>query len=144
MQLSTYLFFDGNAEQALTFYTQALGAEVLYKIRFGEAPVDDSQCATTPPFPADKIMHASLKIGDGLLMLSDGNMCAEEKKHGGFSVSLHSNDLAQGKTWFDRLSVGANVTMPFQETFWALGFGMLTDRFGIPWMVNVEKEMGLF
>lgn len=142
MQLSTYLFFDGNAEHALTFYTQALGAEVLYKIRFGEAPVDDSQCATTPPFPADKIMHASLKIGDGLLMLSDGNMCAEEKKHGGFSVSLHSNDLAQGKTWFERLSVGANVTMPFQETFWALGFGMLTDRFGIPWMVNVEKEMG--
>ena len=109
MQLSTYLFFDGNAEQALTFYTQALGAEVLHKIRFGEAPVDDSQCATTPPFPADKIMHASLKIGDGLLMLSDGNMCAEEKKHGGFSVSLHSNDLAQGKTWFERLSVGANV-----------------------------------
>ncbi|MBW2958767.1 VOC family metalloprotein YjdN [Hafnia paralvei] len=138
MQLSTYLFFDGNAEQALTFYTQALGAEVLHKIRFGEAPVDDSQCATTPPFPADKIMHASLKIGDSLLMLSDG----KEKKHGGFSVSLHSNDLAQGKTWFERLSVGANVTMPFQETFWALGFGMLTDRFGIPWMVNVEKEMG--
>lgn len=54
MQLSTYLFFDGNAEQALTFYTQALGAEVLHKIRFGETPVDDSQCATTPPFPADK------------------------------------------------------------------------------------------
>jgi PhnB protein len=84
MQLSTYLFFDGNAEQALTFYTQALGAEVLHKIRFGEAPVDDSQCATTPPFPADKIMHASLKIGDGLLMLSDGNMCAEEKSTAAF------------------------------------------------------------
>ena len=62
MQLSTYLFFDGNAEEAIVFYTQALGAEVLFKMRFGEAPVDGSQCATTLPFPVDKIMHASLKI----------------------------------------------------------------------------------
>ena len=58
MQLSTYLFFDGNAEEAIAFYAQALDAEVLFKIRFGEAPVDDAQCSTTPPFPADKIMPA--------------------------------------------------------------------------------------
>lgn len=144
MQLNPYLFFCGDAEEAIAFYQQALGAELQFKMTFGEMPEEEKQqqsCASSYDFPPDKIMHAELKVGDGQLMMSDGDMASTEQQQGGYAISLASNDPGEGKRWFDNLAAGGNVTMPWQETFWAKGFGMLTDKFGIPWIVNVTKPM---
>lgn len=113
---------------------------------FGEMPKDQNQsaegCNSGFNWPDDKIMHANVRIGGGDVMMSDGNMMDSDKaKHAGYALSLSSQDVAEGKRWFDNLSAGGVVTMPWSETFWAKGFGMFTDKFGIPWMVNVEKPM---
>ncbi|KOC90633.1 VOC family metalloprotein YjdN [Winslowiella iniecta] len=144
MQANPYLFFDGSCEQAIAFYQQAFGAELRFKMTFGEMPDPQSVqegCGSGFDFPPDKIMHAQLKIGSSEIMMSDGNMASSDRQHQGYAISLATSDLEEGKNWFDNLSAGGHVTMPWQETFWAKGFGMLTDKFGIPWMVNVEKPM---
>ncbi|MCA1922673.1 VOC family metalloprotein YjdN [Buttiauxella noackiae] len=145
MSVSPYIFFDGTCEEAIEFYKQAIGAELLFKMTFGEMPKDENQsaegCSSGFNWPDDKIMHANVRIGDGEVMMSDGNMSADKVKHAGYSLSLSSKDVSEGKRWFDNLSAGGDVTMPWSETFWAKGFGMLTDKYGIPWMVNVEKPM---
>lgn len=146
MSVSPYIFFDGTCEEAIEFYKQAIGAELLFKMTFGEMPKDEANnapegCGSGFNWPDDKIMHANVRIGDGEIMMSDGNMCADKVKHTGYSLSLSSKDVSEGKRWFDNLSAGGDITMPWSETFWAKGFGMLTDKYGIPWMVNVEKPM---
>ncbi|MFS2224201.1 VOC family metalloprotein YjdN [Pantoea sp. B65] len=142
MQVHPYLFFDGRCEEAIAFYHQSFGAELLFKTTFDDMPAEQMQqedCASAYDFPPDKIMHAQLKVGDSEIMMSDGNMAATEQQHSGFAISLATDDVDEGKSWFDNLAAGGNVTMPWQETFWAQGFGMLTDKFGIPWMINVTK-----
>ncbi|TDR82911.1 VOC family metalloprotein YjdN [Paludibacterium purpuratum] len=136
MQVQPYIFFPGCCEEAIAFYRQALGAEVLMKLHFKDAP-PNPDC---PPAPdsADKIMHATLKIGDSNVMMSDGDG-KEGATHTGYHLSIASNDLAAGERYFQALSLGGRVNMPFQATFWALGFGMVIDRFGIPWMINVPR-----
>lgn len=144
MSVSPYIFFDGTCEEAIAFYQQTIGAELVFKMTFGEMPKDnDSEGGSTCGFnwPDDKIMHANVRIGSSEVMMSDGNMCADKTKHTGYSLSLTTKDLAEGQQWFDNLAAGGDVTMPWGETFWAKGFGMLTDKYGIPWMVNVEKPM---
>jgi PhnB protein len=145
MSIGPYIFFDGNCEEAIEFYKQAVGAELLFKMTFGEMPKDANQsaegCNSGFSIPDDKIMHANVRIGDGEVMMSDGNMSADKIKHAGYALSLSSKDVEEGKRWFGSLSAGGEVTMPWSETFWAKGFGMFTDKFGIPWMVNVEKPM---
>ena len=146
MSVSPYIFFDGTCEEAIAFYKQAIGAELLFKMTFGEMPkeaANDSSegCNSGFNWPDDKIMHANVRIGDSEVMMSDGNMCADKVKHTGYSLSISSKDVAEGQRWFDNLAAGGDVTMPWGETFWAKGFGMLTDKYGIPWMVNVEKPM---
>ncbi|HEY1844701.1 MAG TPA: VOC family metalloprotein YjdN [Buttiauxella sp.] len=144
MSVGPYIFFDGTCEEAIAFYQQAIGAELLFKMTFGEMPKDGESsegCDSGFNWPDDKIMHANVRISGNEVMMSDGNMCAENTKHVGYSLSLSSKDLAEGQRWFDNLAAGGDVTMPWGETFWAKGFGMLTDKFGIPWMVNVEKPM---
>ncbi|MBP2169412.1 PhnB protein [Erwinia toletana] len=144
MQVNPYLFFNGRCEEAIAFYQQAVGAELLFKMTFGEMPAEQQQqegCASAYQFPPDKIMHAQLKVGNSEIMLSDGDMSSTQQQHAGFAISLAGKDVNEGKSWFDNLAADGNVTMPWQETFWAKGFGMLTDKFGIPWMVNVEKPM---
>lgn len=144
MSVSPYIFFDGTCEEAIAFYQRAIGAELLFKMTFGEMPSDGETaegCASGFNWPDDKIMHATLRIGESEIMMSDGNMYADKVKHTGYSLSLSTKDLMEGERWFNNLAAGGDVTMPWGDTFWAKGFGMLTDKFGIPWMINVEKPM---
>ncbi|MDN0073488.1 VOC family metalloprotein YjdN [Crenobacter sp. SG2303] len=134
MQVQPYLNFYGRCEEALEFYSQKLGAKTTFQMRFKEAPEVDK----TPAEWQDKIMHVSFTIGDSALMASDG-MCAPAAGHHGYSLSLDPKSSEEGKRLFDALADGGTVTMPYGPTFWADGFGMVTDRFGVHWMINVMK-----
>jgi PhnB protein len=134
MQIQPYVFYNGTCEEAIAFYVTALGAKELVKMRFKEAPPNPEH--PMPPESADKIMHATIQIGDAQLMMSDGGCMTKIDQFQGFSVSLTASDAATAERYFNALAQGAKVTMPFQKTFWSPGFGMLTDRFGVPWMVS--------
>lgn len=136
MQVQPYLSFYGQAEAALKFYEKALGAKTMFMMRFKDAPPNPDYPVT--PEVADKIMHASFTIGDSMLMCSDGDCRNTSGTHSGYALSLNPATVDEGKKLFDALAEDGNVTMTFQKTFWALGFGMVKDRFGVQWMVNVE------
>lgn len=138
MEINTYLFFNGTCDEAIAFYSDALGAKEMFKMRFKDAPPNPEQ--PTPPELADKVMHASLQIGESIVMMSDGGCMSEQKTFSGFSVSLTGSDAADGQRLFDALAKGGNVMMPYQKTFWSPGFGMLTDRFGVHWMVTAPPQ----
>ncbi len=135
--IQPYLFFNGRCEEALAFYTSALGAEVEMIMRFREAP-DSPPPGTVPDGWEDKIMHASFRIGGSLVMASDG--CESAPAFSGFSLSLSASTPDEADGLFAALAEGGNVTMPLGETFWSPRFGMLTDRFGLGWMIGVEPE----
>ncbi|KWF31373.1 VOC family protein [Burkholderia pseudomultivorans] len=137
MQVQPYLTFYGQANEALRFYEKALGAKTLFKMHFKDAPPNAEHPIT--PEMADKVMHASFTIGDSMIMCSDGD-CSQPAggRHAGYSLSLNPATVEEGQKLFDALADGGEVTMPFGKTFWALGFGMTKDRFGVHWMVNVE------
>jgi PhnB protein len=134
MQVQPYLNFYGRCEEALEFYRQKLGAETLFLMRFKESP----EAEKTPAEWLDKVLHTTFRIGDSQLMASDG-MCNNTGAHQGYSLSLDPTNVEEGKRLFDALADGGSVTMPYGPTFWAQGFGMLTDRFGVHWMINVMK-----
>ena len=138
MQIQPYLFFDGRCEEAIAFYRDALGAQELMKMRFKDAPPSNGYEVT--PESADKIMHAALAIGSTHLLMSDGQDSQGKTAHSGFSLSVSASDVASGQKYFNALAQGGQITMPFQKTFWTEGFGMLVDKFGVPWMVNVQHE----
>jgi PhnB protein len=138
MEIQPYLYFDGRCEEAIAFYGQALGATELFKVRFKDSPGDPAY--PTPPDMADKIMHATLAIGSTHVLMSDGQCGQEKVSHSGFSLSVTAGDLASGEKYFNALAKDGKVSMPFQKTFWTEGFGMLVDKFGVPWMVNVQHE----
>lgn len=130
-----YLFFGGKCEEALEFYKKAIGAEVIMLSRFKDAPEPQpgmSECD-------EKIMHASVKIGDSTVMASDGR-CEGEPTFEGFSLSLVVPDEAAADRVFAALSEGGLVAMPLEKTFWAPKFGMLTDKFGVSWMISVQHK----
>jgi PhnB protein len=129
--LGTYLFFDGNCAEAMRFYERALGGKLEALMTHAQSPV----AAQTPPGSANRIMHASLNLGDHRLMASDA-MPGHYEGMKGFSLSLSYPTAAEAKRVFDALAEGGKVTMPLDKTFWAEAFGMLVDRFGTPWMVN--------
>lgn len=131
-----YLFFGGRCEEAIDFYRKTLNAEVAMLVRFKEAPEPQHKM---PECFEDKIMHASLKIGDTMLMASDGR-CDGQAAFEGFSLSITVSDEAEAQRVFDALSEGGLVTMALEKTFWAPKFGMLTDRFGVGWMVSVAHK----
>lgn len=131
-----YLFFGGRCEEAMDFYRKALGAEVVMMMRFKEAPEPQPGM---PECFEDKIMHASLRIGDTLLLASDGR-CEGPATFDGFSLSITVADEAEADRVFAALSEGGLVTMPMEKTFWAPRFGMLQDRFGVGWMVSVAHK----
>lgn len=135
MQFNTYLHFKGQCEEAFDFYAASLGGSVA-KFRYGESPMAEQ----TAPEMRDKLMHATLTVGGQSLMGSDAPLSLQEEA-GGFSVSYATEDPAEAERVFAALSEGATIRMPIQETFWAHRFGMLVDRFGIPWMVNCNKPM---
>ena len=133
MQLSPYLAFKGDCAEAFKFYEQLLGGKILMMMAHAGSPAADQ----TPPEWLDKIMHARLAIGDQVLMGSDAPPQFQQTPQG-FSVSLQVEDTDEGARIFNGLAENGTVKMPFQKTFWADGFGMCIDRFGIPWMVNCE------
>jgi len=133
MNVQPYLFFEGRCEEAIAFYGSAAGAEVQMLMRFKDAPAG----AAAPDSPPEKIMHASLKIGDSTVLMSDGR-CSGNPALGGFALSLTVADKAEAERLFSSLADGGQVFMPLAETFFSPQFGMLTDRFGLMWMVMVE------
>ena len=131
---TAYLQFDGTCTEALNFYAETLGGKVLMMSKYSDAPPNENM----PSVQAHWVMHGRLEWpSGGMLMGSDGGM---EPYAGikGVSLSINCTDVAEGQRVFDLMAAGGSVTMPFSVTFWSPGFGMLVDRFGVPWMVNVE------
>ena len=137
MPVTPYLFLDGRCEEAIEFYKKALGAKVEMLMRFKESP-DPPPPGMVPPNFDDKIMHTSFRIGDTVVMASDG--CTDGKTNfKGFSLSLAVAKEADADRYFNALADGGEVQMPLGKTFWSPRFGMLTDRFGVGWMINVVQ-----
>lgn len=139
MQLNTYLTFKDNARQAMEFYARALGGQITMMMTMGESPM----AGEIPAQFHGLIMHASLQLGDRMLMASDSPPvpgCPAFEGNKGFSLSLTAGTPAEAEKLFEVLSEGATVTMPLAETFWSPAFGMLVDKFGIAWMVNCEPK----
>jgi PhnB protein len=133
-----YLFFNGNCEEAIQFYQKALGAEVEMMMRFKDSP-EPAQPGMVMPGYENKIMHATLRIGRTKVMASDG--CGDGKSaFEGFSLSIAFGSQEEARKAFAALSEAGKVTMPLGPTFWTPLFGMLTDRFGVGWMVGVWEH----
>jgi len=132
-----YLFFGGRCEEALEFYRNAIGAQVDMLMRYKDSP-EPMPPDRLPPGFESKVMHASFHIGTTALMASDG--CEESAGFGGFSLSLTLATEADADRVFTALADGGEVTMPLGKTFWSPRFGMLTDRFGLGWMISVEGD----
>ena len=129
-----YLFFGGRCEEALKFYGTTLGAQVDFLMRYKESP-DPMPPGMLPPGFENKVMHTTFRIAGNVLMASDG--CHEGAKFDGFSLSLAVPTEAEAKSAFTALAEGGTVKMPLAKTFWSPCFGMITDRFGIGWMISV-------
>lgn len=134
MQLNPYLSFNGQCEAAFKFYEQCLGGKIEAMITHGGSPMEGQ----VPSEWHNKILHASLSVGDSVLMGSDAPPERYEQPTG-FSVSLGIDDAADAERIFHALAENGKVTMPIQQTFWADRFGMLVDRYGTPWMINCGK-----
>jgi len=134
--LQPYLTFGGRCEEAIEFYRKALGAELVMQARFKDAPEPQPGL---PDCFEDKIMHATLRIGDTVLMASDGR-CEGQATFEGFSLSIAVPDEPEAERVCAALGEGGLVTMPLAKTFWAPKFGMVQDRFGVSWMVSVMHK----
>jgi PhnB protein len=128
MKIETYIFFTDQAAAAMKFYQKILGGK-LEQMTYGDTPAGEHN----PPEMATKIIQARLEAGDVVLMASDGPDSEERK---GFAVTLQTDTVAEADKLYAALSEGGAVTMPIGETFFSKRFGMFTDKFGVPWMVN--------
>ena len=133
MKVQPYLFFDGRCEEALKFYKKVLGAEIGVVMKYKESPSKEM----VPPGGANKIMHATLKVGSSMIMASDGRNSGKPT-FDGFSLSLAPKTVKDAEKVFKKLSDGGEVVMPQGKTFFAKSFGMTKDKFGVHWMVVVE------
>lgn len=133
MQMNAYLNFNGQCEAAFKFYEQCLGGKIEAMLPFAGTPME----AHVPTEWRDKIIHARMKVGNDVLMGSDPPP-DRFKKPEGISMSLTIKDQAEAERIFNALAEKGAIHMPFQQTFWAVRFGMVVDRFGIPWMINCE------
>jgi PhnB protein len=137
MQIESYLFFNGNCEEALNFYAQALGGKVTAMMRYEGMPPGDME---VPANWKQKVMHSNFEAEGAKFMASDAMPGSPPTQYSGFSMSLYvEKDKAKAKKYFDALAAGGKVTMPFEPPFWGGTFGMLTDKFGVPWMVSCEE-----
>jgi PhnB protein len=132
MNLQPYLFFDGKCDEALDFYKKAVGAEPKMLMRFSQAP-DQSMVS---PGSENKVMHAQVQIGDTAVLMSDGR-CTGNTNFQGFALTLTAKTENEADKTFNALADGGKVTMPMGKTFFSPRFGMLTDKFGVGWMVLV-------
>mgnify|MGYP001549423980 CR=1 FL=1 len=137
MQVQPYLFFDGTCDQALDFYSKAIGAKVGMRMYFRDAPDQ----AMIRPESRDKVMHAAVQIGETTLLASDGH-CGGAPSFEGFAISLSADSKTKAEQYFAALSEGGNVTMPLDKTFFAGAFGMLRDKFGVAWIIIAEPMGG--
>ena len=137
MQVQPYVFFDGRCEEAIDFYRGALGAEVVMMMRFKESP--EPHQPPLPPGSGEKIMHAAIKIGDATVLASDGR-CMGKPNFQGFALSVTPASVAEAEKMFAKLSEGGQVQMPMGNTFFSPAFGMVSDRFGVLWMVYVAHQ----
>ncbi|HEY0834074.1 MAG TPA: VOC family protein [Azospirillum sp.] len=135
MLVQPYLFFEGRCEEALDFYRRTLGAEVLMLMRYKDSP-ETCAAGMIPPGAEDKVMHASVRIGETTVMASDGR-CSGQTGFQGFSLSLTVADEAEADRVFAALGDGGTVFMPLGKTFFSPRFGMVADRFGVSWMIIV-------
>jgi PhnB protein len=134
MKVDPYLNFDGNCAEAFRFYEQLLGGQIETMMTFGESPMADQ----SPPEHRDRIMHVSMLVDGQRIMASDAPGGYYQKPQGVY-VSLQIERTADARRIYDAFAEGGTVAMPFEPTFWAPGgFGMVTDRFGTPWMINCE------
>ena len=140
MHVQPYLFFNGRCDEAIDFYVKALGADVNVLLRFKDAP-DSPPPGMLPPGSEHKVMHACVRIGDTDVMMSDGD-CAGRPAFQGFSLSITLGDAARAEQMFAALADGGQVQMPLGRTFWSPEFGMVADRFGVGWMINVQPSVG--
>ena len=140
MLVQPYLFFEGRCEEALNFYKSAVGAEVTMLMRYKESP-DAPPPDKVPPGSENKVMHASVRIGESTILASDGG-CSGQPKLEGFSLSLTVANEAEADQRFSALVAGGQVRMPLMKTFFSPRFGMLTDKFGVGWMVYVKGPHG--
>lgn len=134
MQLNPYLTFDGNAAEALEFYAKTLGGEVASLMRYGEMPeqgmINDQN--------RNLVAHGNVTFAGGQIHASDNGGWMDFQGHHGVTLQIAESDPDRAAALFDALADGGEVTMAFQKTFWARGFGTCKDRFGVPWMVNCE------
>ena len=139
MQLITYVTFAGVCEEALNFYKEVLGGEILQISHMGDGQME------VPEHVKGKVMHARLKVGENVLYMSDTFDPSSIVQGNNMSLSLQPDTIAETEDLFARLSAGGTIKMPLQDTFWGARFGMFIDKFGIHWMLNCElkKEAAL-
>lgn len=130
--VNPYITFKGNCRQAIDFYKSALDAEVLFTQTVGESPLPDMG-------PPENIMHCTIKFGESKIMMSDDRRPDAAAGGGNVSLAIGVNDPERAKQLFASLAKEGSVIMPLQKTYWAEAFGMVTDQFGIRWMVNCES-----
>ena len=134
MQLSAYLSFDGQCEEAFRFYEKCLGGKIAMTMTYGESPMAGS----VPAEWHKKILHVTLLVGNYRLMGADA-WPEHYKKPQGFSVTIGVGEPAEVERIFQELAENGQILMPLEKTFWSERFGMLIDRFGTPWMINCEQ-----
>jgi PhnB protein len=137
MQVHPILAFNGRGDEALEYYCRTIGAEITTMMRWKESP-DPGMRAVAEGFE-DKIMHATFRIGDTTLMATDGITATSEPVFKGITLSLDAPNDAEAKRLFTALSDGGQVQMPLSKMFWSSSSGMVTDRFGVSWMVNTAS-----
>jgi PhnB protein len=134
MSLNPYLSFDGQCEEAFKFYERCLGGKITFMLTYEDSPM----AGQMPPDWSKKILHAGLAFREGMLEGSDAGP-GQYKKPQGFSIMLRPKDAPEAERIFTALAQDGTVQIPLGETFWALRFGMVVDRFGMPWLINCEK-----
>jgi PhnB protein len=129
--ISPYIAFNGNCRAAIEFYKTALDAEVLFTQTVGDSPMSNMG-------PAENIMHCTIKVGGSTIMMCDDPRPGAEAAGGNISMAIGLDDPERAKQIFANLEKGGTVIMPLEKTYWAEAFGMVTDQFGIKWMVNCD------
>ena len=138
MHVQPYLFFDGRCEEAVEFYRKAVGAKVEMMMRFKDSP-EPAQPGMVPPGAENKVMHMQFRVGDTVVLASDGE-CSGKAKFQGFALAVTVPNTAEADRVFAGLSAGGQVQMPLTKTFFSPRFGMLADRFGVSWMIMTQPK----
>ena len=137
MSVEPYLFFEGRCEEAIEFYRKALDAQIQMIMRYKDSP-EPPPPGMVPPGSENKVMHASFVAAGTTIMVSDGS-CSGKPNFGGFSLAINAKSEADTDRYFNALVQGGQVQMPLGKTFWSPRFGMLTDKFGVGWMIGVME-----